>query len=187
MSVKWILRFYEIFFKFIFKVIQGIEQAKAMIVHIIDGFFYQFIVAMISLSVLFYQGLGDRALEWLSNLLCGERYMMTPEMKLILLLAIFLPLLTALFIHGCVHRFMRWRGKEEQFRACFSSQEKVLSHGITLISIISMVAAFSASGVRASDINMGALIFTVIFFYMSVINEFYSVIAFEQERKGYYH
>lgn len=40
MSVKWILRFYEIFFKFIFKVIQGIERAKAMIVHIIDGFFY---------------------------------------------------------------------------------------------------------------------------------------------------
>lgn len=185
--MKWILRFYEIFFKFIFKVIQGIERAKAMIVHIIDGFFYQFIVAMISLSVLFYQDIGNRVLEWANDWLCGEESVMTPEMSLILLVAIFLPLLIALFIHKSVHRFMRWRGKEEQFRTYFSSQEKVLSHGITLISIISMVAAFSASGVRASDINMGALIFTVIFFYMSVINEFYSVIAFEQERKGYYH
>ena len=185
--MKWILRVYEIFFKLIFKMLQGIERVKERIAYIIDGFFYQFIVAMLSLFVLFYRDIGDRALEWGNDWLRGEGLVMTPEMSLILLITISLPLLVALLIHGGVHRFMRWRGKEEQFRTYFSSQEKVLSHGITLISIISMVAAFSASGVRASDINMGALIFTVIFFYMSVINEFYSVIAFEQERKGYYH
>lgn len=50
-----------------------------------------------------------------------------------------------------------------------------------------MVAAFNSSGVRALNINMGALIFTVIFFYMSVINEIYSVIAFSRQRKGTRH
>lgn len=185
--MNWILRFYKIVFAGLFEVIEGIEQAKVMIVCIIDGFSYQFIVAMLSLSLLLYQGIGDQALVGMSAWLSGAGGVMTPKMVLIIASAIVLPLLAALFIHGCVHRFMRWRGKEEQFKAFFSSQEKVLSHGVTLISILSTVAAFSSSSVRASDINMGALIFTVIFFYMSVINEFYSVIAFEQERKGYYH
>ena len=60
--MNWILRFYEMFFKTLIKVLQGIEQAKMMVVHIIDGFFYQFIVAMLSLALLFYQGIGDQAL-----------------------------------------------------------------------------------------------------------------------------
>lgn len=185
--MNWILQFYEMFFKTLIKVLQGIEQAKMMIVHIIDGFFYQFIVAMLSLALLFYQGIGDQALTWMSAWFLGAGSVMTPKMSLIIVSAIFLPLMAALFIHGCVHRFMRWRGKEEQFRAFFSSQEKVLSHGLTFISIISMVAAFNSSGVRALNINMGVLIFTVIFFYMSVINEFYSVIAFSRQRKGTRH
>lgn len=185
--MNWILRFYEMFFKTLIKVLQGIEQAKMMVVHIIDGFFYQFIVAMLSLALLFYHGIGDQALAWMSAWLLGAGGVMTPKMSMIIVSAIFLPLLAALFIHGCVHRFMRWRGKEEQFRAFFSSQEKVLSHGLTFISIISMVAAFNSSGVRASNINMGALIFTVIFFYMSLINEIYSVIAFSRQRKDARH
>lgn len=185
--MNWILRFYEMFFKTLIKVLQGIEQAKMMVVHIIDGFFYQFIVAMLSLSLLFYQGIGNQALAGMSAWLSVAGGVMTPKMVLIIASAIVLPLLAALFIHGCVHRFMRWRGKEEQFKAFFSSQEKVLSHGVTLISILSMVAAFNSSGVRASNINMGALIFTVIFFYMSVINEIYSVVAFSRQRKGNRH
>lgn len=103
---------------------------------------------------------------------------MTPEMSLILLAAIFLPLLVSLLIHGGVHCFMRWRGQEERFKGFFSSQEKVLSHGLTLISIISMVAAVNASGEHALD--MGALIFMTVFFYMSVVNEIYSVIALKR-------
>ena len=105
---------------------------------------------------------------------------MTPEMSLILLAAIFLPLLVSLLIHGGVHCFMRWRGQEERFKGFFSSQEKVLSHGLTLISIISMVATVNASGEHASDIDMGALIFTMVFFYMSVVNEIYSVIVLKR-------
>lgn len=185
--MNWILLFYKIVFAGLFKVIQGIEQAKVMIVQIIDGFFYQFIVAMLSLALLLYQGIGDQALTWMSAWFLGAGSVMTPKMSLIIVSAKFLPLMAALFIHGCVHRFMRWRGKEEQFRAFFSSQEKVLSHGLTFISIISMVGAFNSSGVRALNINMGVLIFTVIFFYMSVINEIYSVIAFSRQRKGTRH
>lgn len=62
--MKWILRVYEIFFKLIFKMLQGIERVKERIAYIIDGFFYQFIVAMISLFVLFYRDIGERALAW---------------------------------------------------------------------------------------------------------------------------
>lgn len=43
-----------------------------------------------------------------------------------------------------------------------------------------MVAAVNASGAHASDINMGALIFTMAFFYMSVVNEIYSVIVLKR-------
>ena len=178
MNVKWILRVYEIFFKLIFKMLQGIERVEERIAYIIDGFFYQFIVAMISLFVLFYRDIGERALAWGDDWLRGEGLVMTPEMSLILLAAIFLPLLVSLLIHGCVHCFMRWRGQEERFKGFFSSQEKVLSHGLTLISIISMVAAVNASGEHALD--MGALIFTTVFFYMSVVNEIYSVIALKR-------
>lgn len=178
--MKWILRVYEIFFKLIFKMLQGIERVKERIAYIIDGFFYQFIVAMLSLFVLFYRDIGDRALAWGDDWLRGEGLVMTPEMSLTLLVAIFLPLLVSLLIHGGVHCFMRWRGQEERFKGFFSSQEKVLSHGLTLISIISMVAAVNASGEHASDIDMGALIFTMVFFYMSVVNEIYSVIVLKR-------
>ena len=178
--MKWILTIYEKLFKSVFRLLHGIEEVKNWIVNLIDGFFYQFIVAMLSLYVLFYRDIGDRALEWGNDWLRGEGLVMTPEMSLILLITISLPLLVALLIHGGVHRFMRWRGQEERFKGFFSSQEKVLSHGLTLISIISMVAGVNASGAHASDINMGALIFTMAFFYMSVVNEIYSVIVLKR-------
>lgn len=69
--MNWILRFYKIVFAGLFEVIEGIEQAKVMIVCIIDGFSYQFIVAMLSLSLLLYQGIGDQALVGMSAWLSG--------------------------------------------------------------------------------------------------------------------
>lgn len=56
--MKWILTIYEKLFKSVFRLLHGIEQVKNWIVNLIDGFFYQFIVAMLSLFVLFYRDIG---------------------------------------------------------------------------------------------------------------------------------
>lgn len=177
--MKWVLQFYEMLFKVVFSVIQKLEHTKEVIVNIIDGFFYQFIVAIISLSVLWYRGIGDQVIECM----LGREHVPTPEIALTLGSCVVLPIVIALFIHKTVHHLMRWRGHEERFMTFFSFQEKVLSYGLTFISIITMATSSLSSDANAADINKGAFVFTVIFFYMSLINEIYSHALFNEQQK----